>query len=116
MNGEVEELVVSGAEEVVSVVDNGELTGAATCWASAEPHRASKATTLKERWVNRVVGRVFIVSINNQVGSVTRQSSEPAFPARSLNQVVQSFDNVETQYTDLLGEPSPPLGPLPQPV
>jgi len=81
------------------VLDPGEVTGAATCWAKTEPHIASKATTLKERWVNRVVGRVFIVmvSINNQVGPVARQSSESAFPARGLNQVVQSFDNVETQ-------------------
>jgi hypothetical protein len=81
------------------VLDPGEVTGAATCWAKTEPHIASKATTLKERWVNRVVGRVFIVmvSINNQIGPVTRQSSQPALPARSLNQVVQSFDNVKTQ-------------------
>jgi hypothetical protein len=81
------------------VLDPGEVTGAATCWAKTEPHIASKATTLKERWVNRVVGRVFIVmvSINNQIGPVTRQSSQPALPARDLNQVVQSFDNVETQ-------------------
>src|SRR3984885_182290 len=69
LNGEVEVLVVSGAEEVVSVVlDPSEVTGAATCWAKTEPHIASKATTLKERWANRVVGRVFIVIFNQPSG------------------------------------------------
>jgi hypothetical protein len=75
LNGEVEELFASRAEEVVSVleevvsvlVDRGEVTGAATCWAKAEPHKASKATTLKERWVNRVVGRVFIVIVQSTI-------------------------------------------------
>jgi hypothetical protein len=36
-------------------------------------------------------------SINNQIGFVVRQSSEPSFPAKCLNQVVHSFDNVEAQ-------------------
>jgi hypothetical protein len=69
VNGEVEELVESVVEEVVVSVglDPGEVTGAATCWAKTVPHIASRATTLKERWANRVVDRVFMVNglINN---------------------------------------------------
>jgi hypothetical protein len=49
--GEVEEveLVVSGAEEVSVPLDPGEVTGGATCWAKEETHKASRATTLKEK-------------------------------------------------------------------
>jgi hypothetical protein len=68
LNGEVEVLVESEAEELVSVVlDPGEVTGAATCWAKTVPHIASRATTLKERWANRVVGRVFIVMVQSTI-------------------------------------------------
>ena len=49
------------------VADPGEVTGAATCWAKTEPHNASRTTTLKERWANRVVGRVFIVMVQSTI-------------------------------------------------
>jgi hypothetical protein len=63
-----EELLTSESEGVVSVVgEYGEVLGGATCWASEEPHRASRATTLKERWVKRVAGRVFIVIVQSTI-------------------------------------------------
>jgi hypothetical protein len=65
---EEEELFASDAEEVESVLaDEGEVAGGATCWAKEEPHKASRATTLKEKWVNRVVGRIFIVMVQSTI-------------------------------------------------
>jgi hypothetical protein len=68
LNGEVEELVVSGAEEAVSVVlDPGKAAGAATCWAKTEPHIASRTATLREKFVNRVFGLVFMVMVQSTI-------------------------------------------------
>jgi hypothetical protein len=78
LNGEVEELFESRDEEVVSVleelvsvleevvsvlVDRGEVPGDATCWAKEDPHKASRTTTLREKFVDRVFGLVFMVIV-----------------------------------------------------
>jgi hypothetical protein len=47
---DAEELFAPSTEEVESVLaDEGEVAGGATCWANEEPHKASRATTLKEK-------------------------------------------------------------------
>jgi hypothetical protein len=68
LNWEVEELFLSESEEVVSVVaDKGEVPGDVTCWANEDPHKASRTTALREKFVDRVFGLVFIVMVQSTI-------------------------------------------------
>src|ERR1700722_12834819 len=55
------------------------------------------ATAFVESWPRRVLSKVFMGSINRQIGVQLPQRREAAFPARDLDQVAQSFNNVKAK-------------------
>jgi hypothetical protein len=62
---------VEEVEEVVSVVeDKGEEAGGVACCAKAEPHNAKRTASLIERRINRVVGRIFMISQQSDLSCI----------------------------------------------
>jgi hypothetical protein len=95
-----EEVVESVSAELVSVEeDKGEVTGGGACCAKTLAHSPSRATTANNLSLSRVVVRFFMdtVWLTSRFGIKFPQSGAPPFPTRRCDEIVQSFDNVETK-------------------